>query len=240
MQYLGRTPGVAKIFERDEFLAEAFSGREVTSDAGLVNQPARGWRDAAGAGRKAGQPPVAHMDHCWSLANPADDAGLIDAPEKCFEILVFAWIFTDDGVFYRDAEPLIDQPRNDVETRLLISTKVVEILQIEYERDSGPVRDLAQSPFEPDRVAGIGTGQHHRTGEGVTAQDRRLVDCPAIRWPKARYCPKITGKSGQPFEKLFVLSERDVIEEGVPAIKKARQTTSDEMVDDLLILDKIE
>ena len=67
----------------------------------------------------------------------------------------------------------------------------------------------------------------------MTTEEARLIEGAAERWADARNRPARRREVGQPVEERFVLGQRDVVEERVAAVEKARDAPLGDVPGDL-------
>ena len=110
--------------------------------------------DAAGSGREAGQAEVAHVHDRRTLADAADHARAIDAPQQAVEIRVVLRLVADDRVLDGDRDAVAHQPADRIEPGVLVRAEAVFGLQIEDQRHARRRRQSRECPPRgpPDRA----------------------------------------------------------------------------------------
>ena len=164
------------------------------------------------------------------LADAADHEPAVDTRQQRFKIWVHARIGAHHGVLDRDGHAVVDQARHGIKAARVIAPPVVEVLQVEHQRDTGALRDFASARLEPLGVARVGTRQQHRAGKGKRAEHTHLIDRAPERRANARNHPQRIWRTRHPPERLGVVVERHVVEKCVAAIQQPCDAAADDVV----------
>jgi hypothetical protein len=90
-----------------------------------------------------------------ALAHAADDTFSIDPAQELIQIVVLMRIVPHDGVFDRGADAVIDQSGDGIESARLVGAERILGFEIDDERYTRRVGDLAKPGFETERIARV-------------------------------------------------------------------------------------
>ena len=160
-----------------------------------------------------------HVDDGGPFPHAADHPRSIDAAQQAIEIRIAPRIVEHDRILDGDRHSIGHQPADRIESGLLVGAETVFGLEVEDQGQPDGLRDFAKPGFHAARIAWIAAGQRHDCTECVPPQQARLIHGPPERWTDTRDCPARGRERRQPPEERVVLVERDVVEEGVPAVE---------------------
>ena len=156
------------------------------------------------------------------------------------QILVLCRILAHYGVLDGDADAAIHQPRHRVQPRFFVGAEVALVLQVAHHGHAGGVREIPYPRLQAGGVAWIAAGQHHHQRKAAPAQQWRLVHGASEGWPGAGDGQQRIGQAGQPVQHLFVLGQRDVVEECVSAVDQPGDAGPRDVGHDAVVLRKID
>ena len=180
------------------------------------------------------------MNDGRAFADAADHALTINPAQQRFQVGILFWVLPHDGIFDRHAEAFVYQTANNIQPGFFVCAKIVFFFEVEDQWRGRSVSDFAQPLFQSCRITRIAAGQHHRTGEFVATQKRRLIHGAPIRRSQAGNRPEFIRQTVKPFEQRVKFSQRDVIEKRVAAIQKPCQPARRHMANQAFILRKIQ
>ena len=233
-------PGVALVLEGNEARPQRLGRGPVADRAGLEQPVTQAGGETPRPGGEAGKTEVFQVRDGGALADAADHEPAIDAPQQSFEVGILRGVGPDHRVLDADADARVDQPRHDVEARVLVGAEIALVLQIKDEPEAGGIRDLAQPRLEAGGVPRVAARKSHRAREAVPAEQRRLVQGPPEGRADARDRPVVVGESGKPPQQLLVLGEGHVVEERVAAVEESGQSSGGHVADEAVALSEID
>src|SRR5216683_896790 len=212
MQNSGGVPGVAQILDRHERGSQLRRFVKIAARASLEQLPAESWRKAAGTCREAGQ---------------------------ILQERVLRWIVPHYRVLDPDAKAIINQSRDDIQAGFFVRAEIVFVFEIENEFRIGGPGDLPVTALQAHVVSWIAARQHHHARELKLAQQVRLIHRPPERWSDTRNYPEFFIEARKPLDQLFIISQRDVIQECIAAINQSRNAAAYEVAGDQIVLRKV-
>lgn len=240
MQDWRGAPRIAEIFEREKGPADLFGACIILSHTGFEQLTAQSWREHARAGSEAVQFEIAQMNNGGALADAADDAIRRHTAQQGSEIGIVGRIFAHDGVLDRTADLGVDEAPDRIKARVAIGTKIGFVLDVNRERNAASFSYFAQTGFEAHSVARIAARQYEDGWKTMLANERGLIDGPAVGGSDGGNDREISGERRNPVDELVIIGERDVIEKRVAAINHVGYAMLLQVAENSLVLDEID